>query len=212
MPTFLHESTHHWCFTSPVGSVIALIAMRGSVRAFGHRVHDGLRAGRVGARGCVEDVTRAQVVSMLLGPFAEGLATFAEFDLAPAMHSPVLPPPLRWATLFYARDELYGSTELGAKRGRSVRRRLDAFQRTMMDLAMVRHSDAWQRRKEALLVEPLSCTHSDGYLAGYLLVKNLSRDARRGTADTPARTHSCSSFTTMFTTMLNSSACFSTNP
>ena len=121
---------------------------------------------------------------MLLRPLAEGLATLAEHDLSPGLRSPVLPPPLRWAVFFFARRELY------ANDSRSwVRRRLDAFELVTAELGEVRSSAASRQRKEALLAEPLSCQQSDGYLAGYLGVKNIWHQLtaiheRYGRADT----------------------------
>ena len=170
MPTFLHEATHHWCFVSPVGSVLAMLALRSQVNAL--RATEAAKASEAVAleKRAAEDLTRAQVTFMLLHPLAEGLATFAEFDLSPGLRSPVVPPPLRWASLFFARRELYGNLERDW-----VRRRLDAFELTAGVLAEARASAATRQRKEALLVEPLSCASSEGYLAGYLFVKNLKR-------------------------------------
>ena len=28
LPSFLHESTHHWCFDSPVGLTLSLVTLR----------------------------------------------------------------------------------------------------------------------------------------------------------------------------------------
>ncbi|GHI10310.1 hypothetical protein AQI88_38950 [Streptomyces cellostaticus] len=148
MPAFLHEATHHWCFSSPVYTLVTLLGMRSRVEAFlaleastpAQRAHWEARS--------VEDLLRAETVTDVYRPLAEGLAAFAEFDLLPAPWNRLLPAPLRWAVKFY-----------GA--------------RTVVDVAQVRLGDEVRRRKESLLAQPLSCQDSDGYLAGYLTVKML---------------------------------------
>lgn len=169
LPTFLHEATHHWCFTSTVGTTIAILAMRGRVNALRAVEADTPQEAKVWEERASSDITRAEVASLLLRPLAEGLATFAEFDLSASQHSPVVPPPLRWAMMFTARDQLTGSSTT------RVRRRMNIAQSSDAALIEARRSEQVRRTKQALLLEPLSCQAGDGYLAGYLVIKALWR-------------------------------------
>jgi hypothetical protein len=173
LPTFLHEATHHWCFTSSLGTTIALLAMRGRwnmMRATEAKTDE--EASRL-EKQAADDLIRAEYANVLLRPLAEGLATFGEFDLTIGNRSPVVPPPLRWAAMFCARD-----TAVGDARNQATQR-LAIAQSLNSALLETRVSERVQRAKETLLVEPLSCVLSDGYLAGYLAVKALWRHFRR---------------------------------
>jgi hypothetical protein len=169
LPTFLHEATHHWCFTSTVGTTLALLGMRARVRAFRAIEAATREEAEFLEKQAVDDLVRASVASQLLHPLAEGLACFAEFDLSVSNRSPVIPPPLRWLTMFFARDEQQGLPET------RVRRRIRIAQQTAGALMTARRSERVYRAKEALLVEPLDCGASEGYLAGYLYVKAVWR-------------------------------------
>jgi hypothetical protein len=163
-PAFLHEATHHWCFSAPVQTVVTVLAMRGRAEALlaieaatpGERAHWERRA--------AEDLIRADTALELYRPLAEGLATFTEFDVFPARFNRLLPAPLEWAVRFYGE---------GAKTERN-RRPL-----TLAQLGQIRLGDDVRRRKESLLAQPLSCQDGGGYLAGYMTVKNLWRGSRR---------------------------------
>jgi hypothetical protein len=172
LPTFLHEATHHWCFTSSVGTAIAILAMRGRVSALRAIEASTPQDAKMWELRAADDITRAEVALQLLRPLAEGMATFAEFDLSGSQRSPVVPPPLRWAMMFTARDQLTGSDDSRA------RRRMDLAQKTTIALTVARQSERTRRAKEALLVEPLSCQHGEGYLVGYLVIKALWRYMR----------------------------------
>lgn len=169
LPTFLHEATHHWCFTSTVGTVIAVLAMRGRINALRAVEAQSPQAAKALELRAADDLTRAEIALQLLRPLAEGLATFAEFDLAASQRSPVVPPPLRWAMAFVKRDQLTGTPDT------RVRRRMELAQFTTIELTLARQSERARAAKEALLVHPLSCRDGEGYLAGYLMVKALWR-------------------------------------
>src|SRR5262245_8554306 len=81
LPQFLHEFTHHWCFDSTLGCATAMLMLRAQRNAlvFGSGRTEQVR----------RDWCRAQTVEIMLHPLAEGLALFAEFDLAPG-RSPVV--------------------------------------------------------------------------------------------------------------------------
>jgi hypothetical protein len=167
LPTFLHEATHHWCFSSPVGTAIALLSMRGRVNALRAVEARSPREAKGWEKRAADDIVRAAVASLLLQPLAEGMATFAEFDLTASLRSPVVPPPLSWAMMFSARDKLTGT------RDTRLRRRMDMAQSTAGQLTSARSAGRSRRAKEALLAGPLSCDSGSGYLAGYMLIKAL---------------------------------------
>lgn len=169
LPTFLHEATHHWCFTSTVGTTIAILGLRGRINALRAIEAETPQEAKRWEEQATDDLVRAEVASLLLQPLAEGMATFAEFDLSVSLRSPVLPPPLRWTMMFSARDKLTGSPTT------RVRRRMDMAESTTAALISARGSERVCRAKEALLAEPLSCEGGSGYLAGYLLIKALWR-------------------------------------
>ncbi|SEK13776.1 hypothetical protein [Paraburkholderia diazotrophica] len=76
VPQFMHECTHHWCFHSIVGNAISLLTMRAR--------RNSLVDGPVTRFGEIKsDLLRAQAAEIMLQPYAEGLALFAEFDLTP---------------------------------------------------------------------------------------------------------------------------------
>lgn len=167
LPTFLHEATHHWCFTSTVGTAIAILGMRGRVSALRALEAESPQEMKFWEDHAADDVTRAEIASLLLRPLAEGIATFLEFDFAISQHSPVVPAPARWAAMFCARNQVTGSAKT------RIRRRMNIAHLTWAELSTARQSERMQRKKEALLAEPLSCELSDGYLVGYLIIKAI---------------------------------------
>jgi hypothetical protein len=70
LANFLHEWTHRWCFSSIVGSALALLRMRAACREYQDR-------------SAFDDYVRCMTASAILEPIAEGLALFAEFDTYP---------------------------------------------------------------------------------------------------------------------------------
>jgi hypothetical protein len=158
LPAFLHEATHHWCFSSPVDTAVTLLGMRGRIEAL-----LALEATAPAERArweaqAAEDLVRADTALEIYRPLAEGLATFAEFDVNPSRRNQALAPPLRWAVQF-----LGGEEEIFGRRN----------QKTWVELLAVRLGEEMRRRKESLLAQPLSCQDGGGYLAGYLTVKML---------------------------------------
>ncbi|ASW53440.1 hypothetical protein [Plantactinospora sp. KBS50] len=158
LPTFMHEATHHWCFSSSVGTAIGLLQVRGLLRLLQAQGQRNAAARRSLELSMSEDLLRAQAILTLMGPLAEGLALYAEFDVRPSYRQPVLPPPLRWVVSF-----AHGLRDPG--------RRRPAAGMAWSRMAVGRLGLDQVLRKADLLVRPLDC--DDGYLAGYLFVRNL---------------------------------------
>lgn len=154
LPTVLHESTHHWCFMTPVMCTLAFLDTRSRMRAIEWAVtgDDSIAA------AAFDDRLRHEAATAALRPLAEGLAQFFEYDVMPYPQTPVVSPPMLWANAFFGdvRDP-EGSW------GNTLRRALGS----------ARLGDALVRRKTNLLLQPLDCASGGGYLPGYLTVKNL---------------------------------------
>jgi hypothetical protein len=180
LPTFLHEATHHWCFSSRVGTALSVLAMRGRLRALQATEATNRREREDLEIDAAEDLTRAEVTRELLKPLAEGLATFAEFDVLPTLRAPAIPAPLRWAVQICARDLV--SLPRGSQEW--VSRRNEATMETAKALLTVRTDFAVRNRRIDMLQQPLSCSNApidhpsrgkEGYLAGYLTIKSFWR-------------------------------------
>lgn len=73
MPAFLHEATHHRCFSSPVHTVVTLLGMRSRVEAFlALEASTPARRAHWEARSA-EDLLRAETVTDVYRPLAEDL-------------------------------------------------------------------------------------------------------------------------------------------
>jgi hypothetical protein len=59
LPTFLHEATHHWCFSSQVGTTLSLLALRGRLRALQAIEATNPHEREDLERSAAEDLTRA---------------------------------------------------------------------------------------------------------------------------------------------------------
>jgi hypothetical protein len=165
LSVFLHEATHHWCFTSPVAFTIAGLTLRARlamVRAVNGERHL--------ENSIVEDLIRAETAVALLRPVAEGLALFAEFDATSRIKSKAISPVLQTLLQFFIDphrsaalyQELPGEVAIAAAIGKAI-----------YDL---RTDLATLNRKASLLLKPLSF-QTGGYLSGYLAVKSLWRAA-----------------------------------
>jgi hypothetical protein len=156
VPSFIHEVTHHRCFWSPVGNAVAWVNMRARRRAL-HAAAHGAGGDDDEALDVFDDFIRCETTLEALRPLTEGLALFAEHDVVPGS-SPSLSEVMQLVVrhCMPIRSEAMMTTELPAYL-RAMRRRHTAFQ-----------------RKLHLLLQPLD-TDGDGYLPGYLTVKNLWR-------------------------------------
>src|SRR5262249_39094208 len=150
------DATHHWCFASPVAQAIAGLNLRARLamdRAMNGEVQLQNRIAR--------DLVKAETAMAVLGPFAEGMALFAEFDAGSRPRNKHSSPVLRSLAGFFAAGA--ASTA-------------DA---TLAEvLQAVRTDPATVSRKTGLLLKPFS--NKDGaFLPGYLAVKSLFRAAVR---------------------------------
>ncbi len=140
---FLHEFTHHWCFCSLVGNVMAFAELR---------LH-ALSGRAPAARGvCARDHLALACLSNLLRPIAEGMALFAEFDLDAAPGESNLGTPMTAASLCFAQENGGPFHE-------------------MMLQGLRRSADHIDRKASAVYLGDFEIR--EGYLPGYMLVKSL---------------------------------------
>jgi hypothetical protein len=160
LPGFLHELTHHWCFLSPVGFVLATLQLR--ARRSGVLLYNDAGDGTTLRRRLVDDVQRYETASIMLRPLAEGLALFTEFDAVSGDRSSVVSLPTQLTgTFFGVQDLIDPSTKIGF---------LPAIHRA--PLARMRQGYHCFRRKRALIQEPLDLA-TGGYLPGYLAIRDV---------------------------------------
>lgn len=158
LPAFLHEATHHWCFFSPVGTTLSYLALRARRRAL-----IGDAEGQGDTWDVADDLIRYRVGTSVLRPFAEGMALFAEFDALPST-SPLASDVMNSAVTCF----LIGRSDLLVADGETV------FDAPLIGLLHdMRHGRSANSRKTDLLLQPMATGPDDGYLPGYLLVKNL---------------------------------------
>lgn len=155
LPAFLHESVHHWCFLSPVGTTLSLLQLRAFRRAVAIMTEESDGSDF----DVLEDVIRYETAVAWLRPLAEGMALFAEFDATPFPYSSMFSLPMQWVYLFYTRPK---EEELRQHVGYSL-------YKLLCDLRL---SEEYIRHKASLLLQPLSC-QAGGYLPGYLTMKQL---------------------------------------
>ncbi len=150
-PSFIHEATHHWCFHSTVGAVLAVLQLRAQRHVMA--VAAGIRKGMPDA--VADDMIRVDAAEECLRPLSEGLASFAEFDVTPRESSPKTSLPMWWTHYFfsnYYREDL----------NKGILETLDS----------IRSSPEMERRRRTVLAH--DCTGSlGGYLPGYLAVKHM---------------------------------------
>lgn len=154
--TFLHESTHHWCFDSLVGGTIAMLELQAMRHATVSRCATHKEQYHV-----FDCLLRARVASNLLRPLAEGLALFAEYDAVPGA-SPQISTPLLGAIYCFGLPTMAEDDKLLPWKA---------------TLQLLRRSPGFCARKASVLQRPFSC--EDAYLPGYMSVKSLWRSAAR---------------------------------
>jgi hypothetical protein len=156
LPTFLHESAHHWCLSGSVGTALSLKIMEL------HR--KWLESPIVLDPTSMLLQSRVSSVQRILEPLLEGMALFADFDLYPG-RSEVASEVLCWATYLFTQDINEFPVE-------------ESIARIKYLLTAYRCSELAIRRKSDILVRPLDAA-TGGYLLGYLTVKNLWHEARK---------------------------------
>lgn len=149
LPQFLHEWTHHWCFHSLLGNAIALLTLRARRNCLVHG--PALRFAII-----KNDLLRAQTAEIMLQPFSEGLALFAEFDATPGRSS-VSSQTMMAAVVCFG-------FAVGEGR-RDVQLSLLAL------LQNTRRRPTFLERKAGIYAHAFEC--EEGYLSGYLSVKAL---------------------------------------
>lgn len=164
LPIFLHEITHWWCLTAPVGHALTWLVTKSKLAMY--EMMDAVD--RPAPPEALADVWRAHASLATLRPLLEGLALFAEHDLEPGQSS-VLSEPIRLAfPLFLSRNPELTEESLGHP---GV---LDAHIKAM--LTQDRINEDGLKRKTKVLTTPLG--DPSGYLSGYLLVRGLYERAK----------------------------------
>lgn len=154
--SYIHESLHHTCFRSPVGTAIAFLYNRGFLRAYDH-IRLG-EASEFDALHVLDDIARIEAILHIMRPLAEGVALFGEFDAYPG-NSRSLSSVFRLAAVTFA--DVVPNWET---------MKVENVLRSVLNRGRARL--ATQRRKENLLMQGFS-TLNGGYLPGYFLIKNL---------------------------------------
>jgi hypothetical protein len=154
LPDVLHEAVHHWCFNTRVGQSIALA--REQLVEASLTDATGARMGRCYMRY----VTTTEVMR----PIVEGLACFAEFDVAPGEGN-LRAVPLGWLVMIARPEQIFGSGQPATTQSQD-----DVIRETLCDMRVL---ESTARRKDHLLAQPLDPSRRGGYLTGYLLVKGL---------------------------------------
>jgi hypothetical protein len=156
LPVVMHEMTHHWCFSSPVGVALSLLALESRSKLMDPaNLDDYELSNEISCSELTYNCTMS-----LMQPLMEGMAEFAEFDLVPG-DSKVL-SNLSYITAFL----FLGYDELGDKL-------LPTFSEKIREHRMRRETI---ERKKALFANSFDSTQSS-YLSGYLTVKALHRMA-----------------------------------
>ncbi len=164
--TFIHEATHHWCFTSPLGMALMLLYLSAARKALCWAKTD--EAGRT---ELVNDLRTYQLVRSVLRPLNEGMAQFAEYDALPPEQGKLISPPML-ATLTFLFN--YPRKAAASPKDREYR----VWYEIADEIKRWRLSRQTIERKSLLLLEPIDVRQSV-YLLGYLVVKQLWRSAAR---------------------------------
>lgn len=185
-PAFAHETTHHWCFVSPIGATVALLRVRSDVALWrAHTAQDveAAASGRV----------LADALTTMFRPIAEGIALFAELNMRASITGLAV-EPCEWVT-----QHLIQMPELLAEMQAALPDHAgnnfdqvpdDHFQRfvanvnSFLDDARLEVEQIEARRR----ISMRRLDSGDGaYLAGYLLIKRgYNRLLRSGTENVDA--------------------------
>jgi hypothetical protein len=152
---FVHEFTHHWCFHSAVGLALALLRFRSLRRPPGSNEKTNAEL--------FDEMLTVDTLLELIRPISEGLALFAEYDMAPGASS-VITTPLQWTSI--ALSERSRLLDLA---------RPQAAAELTERLINLRLSPDSLRRKMCFLSRPLTAV-DNAYFDGYMTVKRLYLD------------------------------------
>jgi hypothetical protein len=162
LPAFLHEATHHWCFNFTAGTAAALLYRRALRDAVPPDGASGVSSPAALRLTC--SMMRVEAFLAVQQPLAEGLALFAEFDLFATEDPKVRCLPIERALDLFSQS-IVPDDKLDSPANKRTSTRLNIMLNVMhLERVTLRH-------KTDTLLLPLDAP--DGYLAGYLLVKQL---------------------------------------
>jgi hypothetical protein len=156
LPLFLHEATHSWCATSPVGNALAILNGRARQLAIAFLANPQSSSLKERLESAL---LRYDALTTVLRPVAEGLALASELDAkAPTMGARLYSAPMDWAATLagHGIPEAIRSDFLNSK------------------LTKSRWSDEFIRKRADLLASTFDVAEG-GYLLGYMSVKALFR-------------------------------------
>lgn len=160
LPSVLHEATHHWCFSAPLGIALAMLFQRA-----GARMQEAALAGpgvhpqnEERYRQAMADARRYETAVHLLEPLAEGLALFCEFDVRSSSRE-VWPEPLAHVAHLFL--------DLGAKAPATIEALMARLEEV---LAEMRADPELAQRKTTVLLGDITPS-ANPYLAGYMSVR-----------------------------------------
>ena len=156
---FVHEFTHHWCFSTPVGHALSVLYIRPYLNLRDRGTSPAESSDEdAGARYISGlDVVTYDMAVGLLYPIIEGMAMFSEFDVTPHLEGEVYSLPLHFTALLYIGHP--GTDE-------------DLDTAISKFLLGQRSSSHMVESKAILLAHPLRRV-GEGYLAAYLMIKQL---------------------------------------
>ncbi len=154
--SYVHESIHHFCFRSPVGTAISYLYLRAFLNITDHL--NGHALADLDEYDILDDICRVETALYVMRPFSEGLALFGEFDAWPGDSKSLFPVFLNTAISFAEQVEGWQEMQIP-----------DLL---LGVLARARHHPNLRLRKENLLMQGFT-TRNGGYLPGYHMVRNL---------------------------------------
>jgi hypothetical protein len=150
--TLMHEMMHHWCFSTPVGEVLALLRYRAR-----HALLGLVEGNELDTLDVVCDLARYEITERALSPVIEGLALFTEHDAVAGGSDTTYCRPLHQLGVFILR-------ELSKDKVFTHLNEVDRW------LLSNRTSCEGVKRKADVLAMPLNPDKSI-YLLGYLAIK-----------------------------------------
>ncbi|MCJ7449860.1 MAG: hypothetical protein MUO72_19465 [Bacteroidales bacterium] len=166
---FMHESTHHWCYSFQVGYAMAILRHRARLALMANPNHDAQ------IKKMLNEEVLLRCTRAALDPLAEGLSMFAELDVCPGPFTSQ--PILNWLTCIFLRKEIEQQRSAIENDAAGAAGALDAA--VMRLLNTCREGNAARRVREKLLSQPLALKGRGHYLLGYMLVKRIARRLRR---------------------------------
>lgn len=177
---FIHETTHHWCFTSYVGNALFMANTRAWLRVrelnntqedetideatkLANKLAGGTPEAEAARWDIYTDHTRYVSLQKILQPLIEGLALFAEYDSYPTATESI-PKHLVYTSLVFSQQNVFDL----AGNIIDVSGIEKEYIRFLVDIRREQGID----RKSELLVDTMD-TNRSPYLTGYLFVKSI---------------------------------------